>query len=205
MKENCLIHDYFNLEQIPELSVYNLGSLIIKLRKTHGLSQQELANKMGVNRRTLGKYENNETGTAFKTLLKILRHLKINKIDIYSILSKENIKFGIKGGKPINLPVKYSESIVNLARHLVPVKDRVTVRKRYPGHILTLEEKTKLIDEVSRTFCTKVIRTTRNDLVILNIGLSRFLSEFFVYSPAWSPVNEKEIINLEKEWNSIWI
>jgi DNA-binding XRE family transcriptional regulator len=204
MKENSLIHGYFNLGRISELSVYNIGHLIMKLRKTHNLSQEELASKIEIYRRTLGKYENNETGTTFKTLLKISNYFKISKINLYSMLLKENIKFGIKGGKPIALPIKYSESIVNLARYLVPAKDRVTVRKRYPGHILTFEEKIKLKDEVSNTFCTKISQSTKNDLVILNIALSRFLSEFFVYSPVWNSVNEEEITTLEKEWNSIW-
>lgn len=55
-----------------------LGNLILKYRKKHNLSQEELAKEIGVSRQTISKWELNETTPDLKQAIKLAEIFKIS-------------------------------------------------------------------------------------------------------------------------------
>lgn len=62
----------------------NLGNNIYKLRKSHGLSQEQLAEKLNVSRQTIYKWENNVSIPKIENIMCIVDLFKISYNDLFS-------------------------------------------------------------------------------------------------------------------------
>jgi len=58
------------------------GKKIQKRRKDLGLSQEELAHKVGIHRNHMGRIERGETNPPLKTIQKIAKLLKVKPADL---------------------------------------------------------------------------------------------------------------------------
>ena len=57
-----------------------LGVAIQRIRKQQGMTQQELAEKAGVQQRTISKIENGQLNTELNTIFNILNALKLEMV-----------------------------------------------------------------------------------------------------------------------------
>ena len=64
-----------------------LGNLILKYRKKHNLSQEQLAKEIGVSRQTISKWELNETTPDLKQAIKLA---EIFKISLNELIVEQN-------------------------------------------------------------------------------------------------------------------
>ncbi|MDQ0425188.1 MULTISPECIES: helix-turn-helix transcriptional regulator [Cellulomonas] len=70
-----------------------LGSHLAAARKVHGLTQQELAERAGVTRATVGNLERGEGGTRIEALLAVARVLGSNE-QLVAALDPLSTEFG---------------------------------------------------------------------------------------------------------------
>ena len=66
-----------------EFEAFKLGALIQELRKEHGLTQEQLAEKCGTTKTYISRIENNASDIRLSTLMRIIRqglggHLKLH-------------------------------------------------------------------------------------------------------------------------------
>lgn len=66
-----------------EFEAFKLGALIQELRKEHGLTQKQLAEKCGTTKTYISRIENNASDIRLSTLMRIIRqglggHLKLH-------------------------------------------------------------------------------------------------------------------------------
>lgn len=82
-----------------------LGNKILELRKSHNLSQEQLAEKLQVSRQTISKWELNETVPDIKQAQKLA---KLFGVSLDNLTSNQNIKeHKIKGFKYYFFMVTY--------------------------------------------------------------------------------------------------
>lgn len=62
----------------------NLGNNIYKLRKSHGISQEQLAEKLNVSRQTIYKWENNLAIPRIENIMAIVDIFKVSYNDLFS-------------------------------------------------------------------------------------------------------------------------
>ena len=67
------------------MSWINLGKKIKEYRKLNNITQQELANKLGISRSTLSYYENGEVEPNIYTLLKLSEIMNCSMDYLFSI------------------------------------------------------------------------------------------------------------------------
>lgn len=96
-----------------------LGDKIKKLRKAIGMTQQELANTIGVKRSTIGMLESNKQGTSNDTLIKLAKILNTT-ID-YLLSDDEEIECTeeIKKERDYSLTIKEQEDIDDEAKKII--------------------------------------------------------------------------------------
>lgn len=63
--------------------IENFGNNVLRLRKHHGLSQEELAKKINVNRQTISKIERGAGYPTFETLEKISKVFNATPIQLF--------------------------------------------------------------------------------------------------------------------------
>lgn len=93
------------------MSLSNFGQNLQTIRKYHGLTQQELADKIGINLQNLSKIERGIHYPAFQTLEKIFQTLKITPNELFSE------EFKVRGkmeGEIIKFLEREEELIVHL-------------------------------------------------------------------------------------------
>jgi DNA-binding XRE family transcriptional regulator len=73
----------------------NLGASIRLLRKSHGLTQEGLADRLGVHTTFVGRLERGERGAHWRTVRRVLRALELTPADFAAAL--EEIE---RNGKP---------------------------------------------------------------------------------------------------------
>ncbi len=61
----------------------NLGNQLKKIRKERGLTQEALAEKVGIHPTYIGKLESGKNNVSVKMLFKISRALKVKLADIF--------------------------------------------------------------------------------------------------------------------------
>lgn len=83
-----------------------LGDKIKKLRKTIGMTQQELADAVGIKRSTIGMLESNKQGTSNDTLLKLAKILNTT-IDYLLSDNAQEPTIDSSNNIEINVPKKY--------------------------------------------------------------------------------------------------
>ena len=72
------------------MSWINLGKKIKEYRKLNNITQQELANKLGISRSTLSYYENGEVEPNIYTLLKLSEIMNCSMDYLFSIEVLDN-------------------------------------------------------------------------------------------------------------------
>ncbi len=73
----------YNLEYMTKIEE-QVGKNIQKVRKSRGLTQQELADKIDMNRAHLGHLEQGRKSPSLETLEKIAKALKVQIKDLFS-------------------------------------------------------------------------------------------------------------------------
>lgn len=74
--------------------VENILGIIIKVRKEKGLTQEQVAKRLGITRKTYATYEGNKAKITLEVFFKILDILEIDTKDIFHTqpnISKEDI------------------------------------------------------------------------------------------------------------------
>lgn len=59
-----------------------VGENIQRIRRMRGMSQQELADKIGIHRNNIGRIESGKTNIPFMTLCKIIKALRTSSQDV---------------------------------------------------------------------------------------------------------------------------
>lgn len=86
------------------LSENNFNKLLIKYRKSKGMSLEELGNKIGKSKATVSKYERGDIIPDILTVLEICNSLDINLSQLFPIENKKPKKFNIN---PFNSNIIY--------------------------------------------------------------------------------------------------
>ncbi|WP_315306417.1 helix-turn-helix transcriptional regulator [Enterococcus devriesei] len=68
--------------------IENFGGNVARLRKEHGLSQEEMAEKVGVNKQTISNIERGVRYPTFETLEKIAKVLKAGPIQLFGTMKE---------------------------------------------------------------------------------------------------------------------
>ena len=84
------------------MSWINLGKKIKEYRKLNNITQQELANKLGISRSTLSYYENGEVEPNIYTLLKLSEIMNCSMDYLFSIEVLDNTDVKIDYSSYIN-------------------------------------------------------------------------------------------------------
>lgn len=61
----------------------SIGTKILELRKAKGISQAELAKRIGVSQQAIARYEQNKVNPRFKDVMSIARALDINPVSMF--------------------------------------------------------------------------------------------------------------------------
>ncbi len=67
-------------------------SFLKKQRAIHGLSQKELAEKVGVPQASIGQWERNEVSPTMKNIKKLSIALDVSPVEIFNLLLKRQDK-----------------------------------------------------------------------------------------------------------------
>lgn len=93
-----------------------LGDKIKKLRKEKHITQQELADKVGISRSSIGMIESNKQGTTNETLVKLAKVLNTTVDYLLSDSDYENIE---KKERDYSLTIKEQENIDSEAQKIL--------------------------------------------------------------------------------------
>lgn len=74
----------------------NLGTSIRTLRKRHGLTQEGLADRLGVHTTFVGRLERGERGAHWRTVRRVLRALELSPTDFAITLEEVERGGGVK-------------------------------------------------------------------------------------------------------------
>ncbi|MFR1378422.1 MAG: helix-turn-helix domain-containing protein [Clostridium neonatale] len=96
-----------------------LGDKIKKLRKAIGMTQQELANTIGVKRSTIGMLESNKQGTSNDTLIKLAKILNTTIDYLLSDDEEMECTKEIKKERDYSLTIKEQEDIDDEAKKII--------------------------------------------------------------------------------------
>ena len=112
-----------------------LGQNIKHLRKQKGLTQEKMANKIGVTRSLIGAYEEGRAEPKLQTIMNICHYFQVNvdallNIDLSSAKNKPAAK-DLKGEKLRILPVIVDKSTDKELSIIVPVKASAGYTKGY--------------------------------------------------------------------------
>lgn len=96
-----------------------LGEKIKKLRKSLGMTQQELANAANVKRSTIGMLESNKQGTSNDTLMKLAKVLNTTIDYLLSDNDELDEDTTIKKERDYSLTIKEQENIDEEAKKII--------------------------------------------------------------------------------------
>ncbi len=189
--EEGLVYERFgvpavNPETLESILIYNIfplifssrggyyvkinGDLLKKLRMERGLSLGDVADRIGVSRRTIYNYENNVAGATFDTALRLEEFLDeslATPLKIFAVPREleENKTFScVEKGKSV------LERLANIGFQVYPVK-------KAPFSALTVEEENVMLTEVARVRLKSLIRQAK---LLRSISITTMTSAFFV-------------------------
>lgn len=125
----------------------NTGEKIKKIRKMQGLTQRELANKLGTTPQNLAQYENNKRNPKYWTLQKIAEVLNVSIEELLPDSDYNNL-LGDKAALAYNTIL---EQIIGLRGYTFGItEDTDELYISYPDGILKLEDNVadKLLEEI---------------------------------------------------------
>ena len=188
------------------------GERIKAARKKAGLTQQQLADKLGVSFANISQYENDKRNPKFETLLKIASAIGVsvnsllddNKIEAYKLLSFGDYYYG-DILQDIDLLSRKIEEITatgdtekareyaDKRQHLIALKD--SIDKDIDYKILQ-----RFYDDESRENTLKQIADILVDIDIGDIDdLIRLIEDFAYYNRSYAIENAEEIIKASFE------
>lgn len=125
----------------------NTGEKIKKIRKMQGLTQRELANKLGTSPQNLAQYENNKRNPKYWTLQKIAEVLNVN---IEALLPDSDYNNAL-GDKAALAYCAILEQIIGLKGYTFNItEDTDELYINYPDGILKIDTKAtdRLLEEI---------------------------------------------------------
>lgn len=146
------------------------GELLKRLRRERGLSLGDVAERIGVSRRTVYNYENNVAGATFDTALKLEDFLDVSlatPLNIFEVPKEleEQVPFpGKKGEK-------------NILEKLSDIGFRVYPVNKAPFSALTVEEEKVMLTEVAKARLKNLIRRAK---LLRSISITTMTTAFFV-------------------------
>lgn len=160
----------------------NLGKRIKEFRKIRGLTQKQLAEKLGVTTITIQNYENNRREPNIETLKKIADALEVPMYDLIT----DNEIVEISRREIIQRDKIYSE-LRKLDDIVIDAKEK-EVEFYFKQLKSLMEEHSKLLDSITENRKLEIINELYND----PIKLITFLIDYFTYDLM---PNEKGYIN----------
>lgn len=103
----------YNLPDIDDS--FNIGEKVALIRKKHGLSQMELANKIGISQGLLSHYENGRLNMPVEVLAQLSITLKIDS----------NVILGIKKDN-----INKAETDLKITSRIIKIQNLPTSKKR---------------------------------------------------------------------------
>lgn len=130
-----------------------LGENIRRIRKEKGLSQSDLAKKLGVPYQQIGQYENAKRNPKLETIAKLARALEV---PIVELIGKETYTVKIGKGKVFS---KEQNKFVDYCGEYLDLTDRAKLLDAYDSlNTIGQKEALKRIDEL-----TLLEKYTKND------------------------------------------
>ena len=146
------------------------GDLLRRLRMERGLSLGDVAEQIGVSRRTIYNYENNVAGATFDTALKLEDFLD------ESLATPLNI-FEVPKGLEEQGPFSGGEREKSILERLAHIGFQVYPVRKAPFSALTVEEENVMLTEVARTRLKNLMRRAK---LLRSISITTMTSAFFV-------------------------
>lgn len=146
------------------------GELLRKIRRERGLSLGDVAEQIGVSRRTIYNYENNIAGATFDTALKLEDFLD------KSLAMPLNI-FEIPKEIEEQEPPSCGEGEKSILERLSSIGLQVYPVKKAPFSALTVEEEKVMLTEVARM---RLRNLTIRAKLLKSISITTMTSAFFV-------------------------
>lgn len=118
-----------------------LANRLYELRKAHGLSQDELAEKLGVSRQAVSKWERSEASPDTDNIISLAKIYNLSLDELIYGAKEEDNKKDNKKDENNNSPESSSESSSESANGFVNIEDGGNTVKIGPGGILVEDEK----------------------------------------------------------------
>ena len=153
-----------------------IGQNIRYLRKEKGITQEQLANKLGVNRSMIGAYEENRAEPKLQTMLSICHYFNI---DINTLVQRdisnskiENPIVDIKGQQLRILPILIDKSNDKELISVVPVKASAGYLNGYGDvdYIESLQKFSMPVPEISSDKTYRVFQITGDSMLPVKPG-----------------------------------
>lgn len=196
-KKDFLIENkYFDFTKFKDVRLIGVHNIFKDNRHKIG-TQEKVSRLLNIPRRTVGKYETGTHSIPIGIFLKVVKTK--NKMDLINLLSKNNVKFCVGNNKgAIELPFSINEVNFDILKYMAPTTNKIIIRRYGTININNKINKKRLFKKIEEDFSVKVFKDV-NSYIVTNTTLSKFLSTFFIYKPAWKGLINKELAILDRK------
>lgn len=151
--------------------IENFGGNVARLRKDHGLSQEELADKIGLNKQTISNIERGVRYPTFETLEKIAKVFKATPVQLFGTVKE--------------IAISDTEAVVD---RIDDYEDRVQTMMRFAKvfdeqYMKDIDEAFHKAEYIHQLFTSQPVRTEDGEIEIDGKGKPRMKPDFFSTIP----------------------